>query len=1328
MKNVLLFIFFLPNLCFNAADAQTNAGVPDPSTVLVVYNTNSDTSIMIKNYYIQAQNIPAINVVPGLQLPRREISVGDWSDPHVVKLGYNDEYIQDSTWAVWDSTHCVDTAKFHAWQYFLEEVANPIRLHLQQNNLTSTIRYIVMCRGVPYKIQAAGDWSVPGNISLDGLLCMLNTENYNDFIEAIFNDYTTQCYANCDPNAPDCPSVPIIVNHYFDKDPAFEMNARFLPDFYTGSWEGYNYKLSYLVSRLDGLNYVIIKDIIDKSVNADKTGEKIWIIDGGGPGSSDMSQAFYRLNTLGFSSAYNSDINNWITTSQDSVIGYTSAGVHQGMPPSYIQETLVFNYANGAVFNTYESYNGYSIGTLRPQGQGLMTEFLLMGGTGGAGHSWEPWTEGIISDYVYFPYYAVGYNQIDAAWQGMPYLAWRNVVVGDPLTRIYDCDNTVISSDTTIGSGNYDCGVIVPQNITLTVGSGSVLNFRRNASLKIYGRLELENNVILNFNGYSKLYIYGTTTLIMSDNLVFNDESKLILNGQLIIDGSDGLELNNNSSIDVSGRLFLSAGSIINFNDESFIQISGSMITQGTESDNVELNFESLQKEIEFSNGDSLIVDYTVVNNGGLAVHHTSSENELQALKVTNSVFNNPYRGLSIYLNGNTPLSIPEISDCNINFVGPINYQPIAIDLQQIPEIILNANAISFSSVPSIGGIYLFNNGQVNISGCTISRSSSGINSKIRSDQELPPIESLESEILISECNIDHCSTGIIIDNQDAPYSSVQILNNNIENCLVAIGINQFNDFSPVISDNIITDFTAYGISLTNGSSITVQNDSIVTTISSIVNPIGIYLSQVTNPYLLENYISTNLSNPGSGIVSVSSSGNYRLNEISGFYNGIDLGNSSSPNVSQNEIHNNKNYGIYISTGSNPKLNKAVSGGLIYPISGYNSIYENGAAGELIDDPEIYINTANIQLSKGCNTIADDRYSPPPYDHKILIDGTHVQSSILADSNYWGNHPVYGHNPSQRFGSGVSIRYIPYDTVPCTYSPGNSAMLLLKTTTGTTADTLYADGTLIGQLSQIESAYSDANYNFYSGDFNSAEAIYKQIIAGSEDSTYSLEAYSKLYLIKKYQNANAQGYENLKEYYSGKLSAVADSAILLALTNLIDMCSVSKEEYEQAIDNFDQAVINNQGTDIALYNQINALTTALMVDTTNGLGKPGLIKYKSQNISQYLDNVNQLLKNRGKNIDNNRDNIAPDEFILYQSYPNPFNPVTTIKYAVPEVVNVELKVFNILGQEVKTLVNETRNPGYYEVQFIANNFASGVYFYRLKAGEYIKTGKMLLLK
>jgi hypothetical protein len=127
--------------------------------------------------------------------------------------------------------------------------------------------------------------------------------------------------------------------------------------------------------------------------------------------------------------------------------------------------------------------------------------------------------------------------------------------------------------------------------------------------------------------------------------------------------------------------------------------------------------------------------------------------------------------------------------------------------------------------------------------------------------------------------------------------------------------------------------------------------------------------------------------------------------------------------------------------------------------------------------------------------------------------------------------------------------------------------------------------------------------------------------------------------------------------------------------------------------------------------------------------------------ADYLSSITELRKNAysadsaylsyvtpGYNVGVSPENVIINNYKLYQNYPNPFNPATTIKYAVPKTVNVELKVFDILGRAVKTLVNEIRKPGIYEVQFNAGNLTSGVYFYRLKAGEYIKTGRMLLLK
>ena len=88
----------------------------------------------------------------------------------------------------------------------------------------------------------------------------------------------------------------------------------------------------------------------------------------------------------------------------------------------------------------------------------------------------------------------------------------------------------------------------------------------------------------------------------------------------------------------------------------------------------------------------------------------------------------------------------------------------------------------------------------------------------------------------------------------------------------------------------------------------------------------------------------------------------------------------------------------------------------------------------------------------------------------------------------------------------------------------------------------------------------------------------------------------------------------------------------------------------------------------------------------------------------------------------------PVKYYLNQNYPNPFNPTTTINYLIPERTNVQLKVFNLLGKEIITLVNAELGGGNYSVEFDANGLTSGIYFYQLKVNELQITKKMLLLK
>ena len=89
---------------------------------------------------------------------------------------------------------------------------------------------------------------------------------------------------------------------------------------------------------------------------------------------------------------------------------------------------------------------------------------------------------------------------------------------------------------------------------------------------------------------------------------------------------------------------------------------------------------------------------------------------------------------------------------------------------------------------------------------------------------------------------------------------------------------------------------------------------------------------------------------------------------------------------------------------------------------------------------------------------------------------------------------------------------------------------------------------------------------------------------------------------------------------------------------------------------------------------------------------------------------------------------APTEYKLLQNYPNPFNPSTTISYSIPKQSQVTLKIYDILGNEIKMLVNEEKTAGTYKINFNASDLSSGIYFYKLETDNYVKCKKMILLK
>ena len=91
-------------------------------------------------------------------------------------------------------------------------------------------------------------------------------------------------------------------------------------------------------------------------------------------------------------------------------------------------------------------------------------------------------------------------------------------------------------------------------------------------------------------------------------------------------------------------------------------------------------------------------------------------------------------------------------------------------------------------------------------------------------------------------------------------------------------------------------------------------------------------------------------------------------------------------------------------------------------------------------------------------------------------------------------------------------------------------------------------------------------------------------------------------------------------------------------------------------------------------------------------------------------------------------NEVPEQFVLSQNYPNPFNPSTAIKFDIPKSSPVKLSVFDVTGREIEVLVNENLSAGSYSVSWDAGKVSSGIYFYRLTAGDFVQTKKMMLIK
>jgi uncharacterized protein (TIGR03790 family) len=419
----IVTIFFILSLSSfitktsKAINEPTNEPIATTDEVVVVYNasytTDSNTngiqdSQEIAEYYRDARSIPEVNVM-SITAPTTEV---------ISRSDYN--------------TH----------------VKAEIEAYLTANDLASTTKYIVLVKGVPLKISATNGTSYASTnySSVDSAVCLL------------YETYSTTW---------------IINNPYYNKDYDYDMDYRFNTDHFTGSdRNGDPFTLRYLVTRLDGYTLQNVKDMIDRGVNADTTESAYWIIDdhpNSGTGAlpyatnyDSMQTAHNYLSNLGMNinpDPYSNTTTRITTTtpSGQNIIGYVSHGIYSGFGNDYVSNDLDFNFANGAVFSSYESFNAYGFLNAGQSTHGQLGEWIQVGGSGGIGNVYEPWTTTIPEESMWMPLYAVGYTWADAAYMSLHYIDFVQVVLGDPLMIIADLvapgqisDLTATTTDTYI--------------------------------------------------------------------------------------------------------------------------------------------------------------------------------------------------------------------------------------------------------------------------------------------------------------------------------------------------------------------------------------------------------------------------------------------------------------------------------------------------------------------------------------------------------------------------------------------------------------------------------------------------------------------------------------------------------------------------------------------------------------------------------------------------------------------------------------------------------------------------------------------------------------
>jgi hypothetical protein len=427
-------------------------------------------------------------------------------------------------------------------------------------------------------------------------------------------------------------------------------------------------------------------------------------------------------------------------------------------------------------------------------------------------------------------------------------------------------------------------------------------------------------------------------------------------------------------------------------------------------------------------------------------------------------------------------------------------------------------------------------------------------------------------------------------------------------------------------------------------------------------------------------------------------------NNLSNNTIGIALYNSDSE-IFNNIISYNSLHGVYCASGSNAKFG-------VLSAHGNNNIHHNSYQGIYCYNnsyPNIGIDDPNISggWDGGWNIIEQNG----SHNVHFAVDGI-----LYAEQNWWGNNPPE-----------VNKMYAQNGTI--VYSPYLTSAPIMKINTSETPNPIMpislfelSDNGCTLIIDKVIKLITASNYVL-------AREICIDIINNYPDSLISYNALSLL--SKTYDKSNK---ESLNSIYALLFNNKSNKK-LYAIAGLM----LARNSSNNKIQKIDEVIEKYSGEEVVEYAYIDkflyyfneeqdrkkAIEMSKELDQLFPKSEAALDAHRMLGNINIIENDNDNLKLRNKSFEANVG--------LLNNYPNPFNPTTEIKYSLPKAGKVSLVIYDILGREVTTLVNQIQEPGYYSTTFNGSNYASGVYIARIIVNSadkqaYIKTIKMLMTK